>query len=153
LRRALVFVICSMIAALGAAGAAPAPRWAVAVLPTGHEFALEVAADDASRARGYMGREKVRPREGMIFIFDEDGRHSFWMKDCKVPLDIVWLDGSGRVVWVAANQTPCPATGDCPSIAPSSPARFVLEFAAGTAAAEFLKPGDPVVVLSDPPLR
>jgi uncharacterized membrane protein (UPF0127 family) len=142
-----------MIAASGAAGTAPAPRWAVAVLPTGHEFALEVAADDASRARGYMGRERVRPREGMIFIFDEDGRHSFWMKDCKVALDMVWLDGNGRVVWVAANQPPCPAVGECPSVAPSSPARYVLEFAAGTAAAESLKAGDPVVVLSDPPLR
>lgn len=142
-----------MIAVCGPVLAAPAPRWAVAVLPTGHEFALEVAADDVSRQRGYMGRERIGPRAGMLFVFDGDDRHSFWMKDCKVALDIVWLDVMGRVVWVAENRAPCPATGDCPSIVPPSPARYVVEFAAGTVAAEALKPGDAVVVLSDPPLR
>ena len=146
-------LIAGMIAGCSAAIAAPVPRWAVAVLPSGHEFALEVAADDVSRQRGYMGREKVGPHEGMIFVFTEDGRHSFWMKDCKVALDMVWLDVSGRVVWVAVNRLPCPTTGECPSIAPPAPARYVVEFAAGTAAAESLKPGDAVVVLSDPPLR
>jgi len=146
-------LIAGLVAGCGAAIAAPAPRWAVAVLPSGHEFTLEVAADDVSRQRGYMGRERVGPREGMIFVFDEDGRHSFWMKDCKAALDMVWLDVSGRVVWVAVNRLPCPVTGECPSIAPPAPARYVVEFAAGTAAAESLKPGDAVVVLSDPPLR
>lgn len=151
--RSLALVGCCTIASYAAATESPRPRWAVAVLPSGHEFALEVAADDASRARGYGGREKIGPREGMIFIFDRDDRHSFWMKDCKVALDIIWLDGNGRVVWVAAQQSPCPPSGTCPSIVPPSPGRYVLEFAAGTAASESLRHGDSVVVLSDPPLR
>jgi uncharacterized membrane protein (UPF0127 family) len=137
----------------GAAIGAPAPRWAVAVLPSGHEFALEVAADDLARQRGYMGREKIGPRDGMIFVFDDNGRHSFWMKDCKVALDMVWLDVNLRVVWMAVDRTPCPANGECPSIAPPFAARYVVEFAAGTVAAESLRAGDAVVVLSDPPLR
>ena len=148
-RAAMAFVL----AAGGAAWAAPAPRWAVAVLPSGHSFSLEVAADDASRARGYMGRETVGPREGMIFVFDDESLHAFWMKDCKTSLDMIWLDTQGHVVWIAMNRKPCPATGDCPSIAPPTPARYVIEFAAGTAAKESLKTGDAVVVLSDPPLR
>ena len=149
-RRIASFIL---IAGCSAVDAAPAPRWAVAVLPSGHEFALEVAADDSSRQRGYMGREKIGPREGMIFVFDDDSRHSFWMKDCKVALDMVWLAANGRVVWTAVNRTPCPAKGDCPSIAPPISARFVVEFAAGTVAAESLIPGDVVVVLSDPSLQ
>jgi uncharacterized membrane protein (UPF0127 family) len=100
-----------------------------------------------------MGREKIGPRDGMIFVFDDDSRHSFWMKDCKAALDMVWLDVSGRVVWTAVDRRPCPATGDCPSIVPPVPARFVVEFAAGTVAAESLKQGDTIVVISDPPLR
>jgi uncharacterized membrane protein (UPF0127 family) len=100
-----------------------------------------------------MGREKIGPREGMIFVFDDDSRHSFWMKDCKVALDLVWLDANGRVVFTAVDRPPCPATGDCPSILPPVPARFVVEFAAGTVAAESLKHGETIVVLSDPPLR
>jgi len=136
-----------------AAGSVPAPTWAVAVLPSGHEFTLEVAADEGSRARGYMGRDRIGAREGMIFVFDEDARHAFWMKDCKTSIDMVWLDANLRVVWIAKRQQPCPADGDCPSVAPPAPARFVLEFAAGTATAESLAPGSSVVVLSDPPLR
>lgn len=151
--KSLCIAILAALASRGADGAASAPRWAVAVLPSGHEFALEVAADESSRARGYMGRAFVGPREGMIFVFDEDARHSFWMKDCKVALDMVWLDASRRVVWIETNRPPCPASGDCPSIAPAVSSRYVLEFAAGTAAAESLKPGDALVVLSDPPLR
>jgi len=152
-KRTLRVLIAGIVAGCGAAIAAPAPRWAVAVLPSGHEFALEVAADDVSRQRGYMGRERIGPREGMIFVFDEDGRHSFWMKDCKAALDMVWLDAGGRVVWIQSNRVPCPASGECPSIIPPMPARYVVEFAAGTAAAESLRLGDAVVVLSDPPLR
>jgi uncharacterized membrane protein (UPF0127 family) len=146
-------VLAVMISACSTAIAAPPPRWAVAVLPSGHEFALEVAADDLARQRGYMGREKIGPRDGMIFVFDDVGRHSFWMKECKVALDMVWLDDNLRVVWTAVNRTPCPPSGECPSIAPPFPARYVLEFAAGTVAAESLRAGDAVVVLSDPPLR
>jgi len=138
---------------VGGSIAASAPRWAVAVLPSGHEFALEVAADDLARQRGYMGREKIGPRDGMIFVFDDTSRHSFWMKDCKTALDMVWLDVNGRVVWTEVDRPPCPATGDCPSIVPPVPARFVVEFAAGTVAAESLKHGETIVVISDPPLR
>ena len=147
------FVLTLVIGSGGIVAAAPAPRWAVAVLPSGHEFALEVAADDLARQRGYMGRDKVGPREGMIFVFDADDRHSFWMKDCKVALDMVWLDVGGRVVWTEVDRPPCPAKGPCPSIAPPVPSRYVVEFAAGTLAAESLKRGDAVVILSDPPLR
>ena len=139
--------------ALAAVAAGPPPHWAVAVLPSGHEFSLEVAADDASRARGYMGRERVGPRDGMLFIFDDDAAHSFWMKDCKTSLDMVWLDARLRIVWIAARQAPCPEAGECPSVAPPSPARYVLEFAAGTAEAEGLRPGASIVVISEPPLR
>ncbi len=150
MRRA--FPILPLVFAVGLASAS-APRWAVAVLPSGSEFVLEVAADDLARQRGYMGRERVGPREGMIFVYDQDGKHSFWMKNCKVALDIVWLDANGHVVFAATDRQPCPATGDCPSIAPNVPARFVVEFAAGTVAAESLKSGEVIVVLSDPPLR
>lgn len=145
--------LAGLAATAAVALAGPAPRSAVAVLPSGHEFTLEVAADDTSRARGYMGREVVGPREGMLFIFEAADRHSFWMKDCKAALDMVWLDAGLRVVWIAKKQLPCPAQGECPSIVPQAAARYVLEFAAGTASAESLAAGDTVVILADPPIR
>ncbi len=137
---------------LCAALAAVVPRWAVAVLPSGTEFTLEIAADPASRARGYMEREKVGPREGMLFIFEEPARHAFWMKDCRVSLDIVWLDAALRVVDIARDRPPCPEDGPCPEVTPLEPASYVLEFAAGTTHREGLKRGDKVVILSEPSL-
>ena len=127
--------------------------WAVAVLPSGHEYRLEVAADDASRQRGYMFREQIGPRDGMLFVFESSARHSFWMKNCKVALDILWLDEAYRVVHVAADQPPCPLEGPCLPILPLAPARYVLEFPAGTAAREGLAGGSTIVVLSNPPLK
>lgn len=145
---AVVLSLC-----VGAALAAPAPKWATAVLPSGHEYLLEVAADDISRARGYMGRDAVGPREGMIFVYPESGRWGFWMRNCKVSLDMIWLDAAFRVVHVAENRTPCPEDGPCPTWTPLAPARYVLEFAAGTAKAEGLTPGVAIVILSDPALE
>ncbi len=153
MKKRRILALTGALAAVGAAAAVRAPSWAVAVLPSGHEYALEVAADEASRSRGYMGREKIGSREGMIFIFEEDGRHTFWMKDCKASLDMVWLDAHQRIVWVEVDRKPCPPAGECPTIVPPTAARFVIEFAAGTVRAEALKPGDAIVVLSDPPLR
>lgn len=125
---------------------------AVAVLPNGAEFSLEVAADTDSRARGYMFREAVGPRQGMIFVFDGDDRHAFWMSHCRIALDMVWMDANFRVVDVAERQPPCPEQGDCPTVTPRAPGRYVLEFAAGTVARESLHVGDSVVILrNDPP--
>ena len=144
----------AMLAAAGGVAAGRAyPASAVAVLPSGREFTLEVAADEASREKGYMGRASVGPREGMLFVFEADGREGFWMKNCKVGLDIVWLDRTFRIVTIAADQKPCPDAGDCPAVRPEAPARYVIEFAAGTSARERLTPGDTIVVLSEPPLR
>ena len=123
---------------------------AVAILPNGAAFTLEVAADDESRARGYMFREHVGPREGMLFVFESSGRHGFWMKNCRVALDLVWLDASRRVVQIAENAPPCPADGPCPVVEPMRPARYVLEFAGGTARREGLRVGDTVSLLTDP---
>jgi uncharacterized membrane protein (UPF0127 family) len=139
------FLICWALAGV-------VPRSAVAVLPSGAEFMLEIAADGAARSRGYMGREKVGPREGMLFIFEEADRHPFWMKNCRVSLDIIWLDATFRVVDIAPNRPPCPEVGECPEVAPVEPAAYVLEVAGGTTLREGLKRGDRIVVLEEPPL-
>jgi uncharacterized membrane protein (UPF0127 family) len=139
------FLFCWTLAAI-------APRSAVAVFPSGAELALEIAADPASRARGYMGKEKVGPREGMLFLFEQAARHAFWMKNCRVALDIVWLDSTLRVVDIARDRPPCPEEGDCPEVVPLEAASYVLEVAAGTTRREGLNRGDRIVILSEPPL-
>ncbi len=139
-----------MAGLLSACAAAATPRWTVAVLPSGAEFSLEIAADAATRQRGYMYRERVGPREGMLFVFDAVGHHSFWMKNCKVSLDIIWMDEAFGVVEIAHDRQPCPAKGACQSVVPMRSARYVLELAGGTAKKEGLRMGDRVVLLAEP---
>lgn len=142
----------SALICLGSAPAFAAPDWAVAVFPSGKEFTLEIASDPQSRATGYMFRESIGSNEGMLFIFDEPGPYTFWMKNCKVSLDIIWLDENLRVVHIARDQMPCPEDGDCPSVGPMRSARYVIEVAAGTAKREGLESGDRVTILAEPAL-
>ena len=150
-RRCAGLVLASVaIAFLAACAVAAAPGWKVAVFPSGAEFTLELAADDATRARGYMFRDRVGPHEGMLFLFDEPDHHSIWMKNCRVSLDIIWLDASFRVVEIAHELQPCPAHGPCPASFPMRSANFVLEVAGGTARREGLRAGDVLVLLEEP---
>jgi hypothetical protein len=147
---------CSALVAAGCmvgVHGAGAPPWAVAILPSGEEFTLELATDDASRARGYMFRDSVGSGEGMLFVFDESGSHGFWMKNCKIALDIIWLDPDFRVVDIAHERQPCPARGDCPTVFPMRAARYVLELAGGTARRAGLERGHRISVLAEPPLH
>jgi hypothetical protein len=126
--------------------AAQGPDPPAAVFPSGATFHLEIADDDASRQIGYMYREAVGPHEGMLFIFDAPGQHPFWMRNCKVNLDIIWLDATHRVVEIAHDLAPCPAEGPCPHVRPMRAASYVLEVAGGTARREHLAFGDSVTL-------
>jgi len=132
--------------------ASDVPEWAVAVFPSGAEFSLEIAASDRERQIGYMFREDVPENEGMLFLFDATERHGIWMKNCRVSLDIIWLDADFRVVEIAASALPCPADGPCPSMLPMRVSRYVLEVAGGRAAEEKLVQGDLVIIHSEPSL-
>jgi uncharacterized membrane protein (UPF0127 family) len=146
--------VAAVLAGVLLAGVAAAgPEWAVAVFPSGAEFNLEIAADPPSRALGYMGREHIGPRDGMLFIFDEIAPHSMWMKNCKTTIDMIWLDAQLRVVHLALDREPCPPEGDCPLIAPLRAASYVLEVAGGTVGREGLDLGDTLVIVAEPPLQ
>jgi uncharacterized membrane protein (UPF0127 family) len=138
------------LAAAAVAGDGPDTDWKIAVFPSGAEFVLELARTEEERARGYMFRERVGPGEGMLFVFEQRDRHGIWMLNCRVPLDLIWLDDAFRVVDLALNVPPCAPGRPCPSTTPGMPARYVLEVAGGRAEAEGLAIGDTVVTLSDP---
>jgi uncharacterized membrane protein (UPF0127 family) len=112
-----------------------------AVAPDGHEFALEIASTSEQRARGYMHRSHVGGGEGMLFIFPRSDFHSFWMKNCLVSLDILWLSEDLTIVHLESNLPPCKAD-PCPSYPAMSKARYVLEIAAGMAKKTGLRVGE-----------
>src|SRR3989338_5701660 len=52
---------------------------------------VTVADTPESRERGLSGRDGLASDEGMLFVFQNDGYHTFWMKDMLFSIDIIWL--------------------------------------------------------------
>lgn len=91
-------------------------------------IAVEEVKSLRDKQKGLSGRESIADNRGMLFIYDEAGKHCFWMKDMKFPIDILWLDESKQVVYIAAHVPP----ESFPDFfCPPEDAKYVLEVKAG----------------------
>ncbi len=110
---------------------------------------VEIADTQEKRGKGLSGRESLASDSGMLFIFPEASRHSFWMKGLTFPLDFVWIRGD-RVVSVLQN-VPIPSAGQpdssLPIYEPSIDIDKVLEINAGVIARLNIKVGDRIKIL------
>jgi hypothetical protein len=125
----------ALLAVLSRSVAAEAPAVIPLTLPSGKVLQVEVMVKDEDRAMGLMFRASLAPDRGMLFVFDEAEFHGFWMKNCKFPIDIVWLDDQKKVVHVAEAVPPCKAE-PCPVYQPLRRASYVVELGAGQARRE-----------------
>lgn len=112
------------------------------------KFNVEIADTQSKRNKGLGGRETLAPDEGMLFIFSQAEKHSFWMKGLKFPLDFVWIRGD-TVVDIFPNIPP-PAPGQSDQSLPIYQSKEevdkVLELAGGTAQRLNIKIGDKVTL-------
>ena len=133
-RRLLPVVLATALAAAAAATPAVIPL----KLPSGKVLQTEVMVSDEDRQMGLMFRPSLPLDHGMLFIFEQPDFHGIWMKNCKFPIDIVWLDAAAKVVHVAPKVPPCTAKQDrdCPVYYPIGRASYVVELNAGQAARE-----------------
>jgi uncharacterized membrane protein (UPF0127 family) len=111
------------------------------IFPDGFVVRVEIAADDENRTQGLMYRDHLNPGAGMLFFFPEEGDYPFWMKNTRIPLDMIWIDSNKRIAHITHDVPPC-QIDDCPSYPPNAKARYVLEVAAGVAKEHGLKDGD-----------
>lgn len=112
----------------------------------------EIADNPAQREKGLMYRQALPEDQGMLFIFEEEARHGFWMKNVNFPLDIIWIDKVKRIVDIKPNLKPCqevcePFDGghrekSCESYFPLEKAFYVLEVKAGFTDKHKIKIGD-----------
>ena len=110
--------------------------------PQRETILAELADTTEKRARGLMFRQSLAQDRGMLFIFPEPQQWTFWMKNTKIPLDIIWMDRDKRIVYIARNVPGCGRSDDgCPQYQPTYDALYVLEIAAGMADALQLKQG------------
>jgi len=106
-----------------------------------HAFAVELATNEAERARGLMFRKELPEGRGMLFDFENDQPVSFWMRNTYLSLDMIFIRGDGRILSIAENTEPL-----SDRLIPSGgPVRAVLEVIAGTARKLGIVPGDRVV--------
>ena len=108
------------------------------------QFTLEVADEDKEREVGLMNRRSMPADHGMIFVFPQESRLSFYMKNTLIPLDILYLDADGDVVDIRQMQPL-----DLSSVPSRAPAKYAIELNLGTAARLGLKPGDHLEIPRD----
>ncbi|MGK7345772.1 MAG: DUF192 domain-containing protein [Candidatus Nitrospinota bacterium M3_3B_026] len=104
---------------------------------------VELATTPERWARGLMFRESLAPGSGMFFIFPREERRTFWMKNVRFPLDIIFLD-SGYVIRNIFESAPPCAAEPCERYRSGSPARYVLETPGGFCASHGVREGQKV---------
>jgi uncharacterized membrane protein (UPF0127 family) len=62
------------------------------------DLLVEVADDAAERSKGLMLRDSLPEDQGMLFVFEDESQHGFWMKDTLIPLSIAFIEGEGVVI-------------------------------------------------------
>lgn len=108
---------------------------------SGQRYEVEIAANDADRARGLMFRDELPAGHGMLFIHGREEPQAYWMKNTRIPLDILFFDNGRRLVSQQRDVPPCSAGDRCPPYPSAAPARYVLELNAGEAEHLELKDG------------
>ncbi|MEI8249043.1 MAG: DUF192 domain-containing protein [Candidatus Taylorbacteria bacterium] len=91
---------------------------------------VEIAQTEAQKSLGLSYRRGLATSSGMLFVFGEPTKPSFWMKDMNFPLDMVWIDSHKKIVSITKHISPdtYPQT-----FQPPAPVSFVLEIQAGDA--------------------
>lgn len=104
-------------------------------------FHLEIADSDDEQRRGLMYRESMPADHGMIFVNDDERERSFWMEATLIPLDILYLDRTGRVLSIK-RMKPRDRTG----VPSDGPAMYAIELNQGAAARAGVAVGDRLAV-------
>lgn len=103
----------------------------------------EVADTEKKRKTGLSGREPLKEGQGMLFIFDKEGKHGIWMKDMNFPIDIAWIDARFNIVDIKSNVEP----ESYPEVFyPAQESLYVIESMAGFLRANDIKIGDKAVL-------
>jgi len=116
-------------------------RLAIETASGRHEFRIEIARRPKQQAQGLMFRRSLAPDAGMLFIYRSAAPASMWMKNTYIPLDLLFIDRTGRIV--GFHQRAVPQSLEV--ITSKQPVIAVLEVNAGTAARLGIKAGDRII--------
>ena len=106
-----------------------------------HPFAIELASTEDQLSQGLMFRKNLAADAGMLFDFGRPRQVTMWMKNTLIPLDMLFMDRTGQVIYIEQYAVP----GTLQPRGPSDPVLGVLEVAAGTARRLGLHAGDRIL--------
>lgn len=101
---------------------------------------VEIAENEAERAKGLMFRSYLPDSVGMLFIFEQPDDHSFWMKNTSIPLDIIYVGPDKKIVSIAQNAQPYSEE----PIPPYGLVQYVVEVNAGFTKRNNIQSGDAI---------
>jgi len=110
-----------------------------------YTYFVEYADTEEERARGLMWRDTLNDDEGMLFLYNEETKPSFWMKNTLIPLDMVFIGSDLIIKHIAHEAEPCKATEKkCAFYKPDEAVQYVLEINGGQSELKGFKEGDSV---------
>jgi uncharacterized protein len=105
----------------------------VNVTVNGLVLVADISVTNEQRTKGLSVKDGLAENEAMLFVFDNEAEHTFWMKDMKFPIDIIWIDSDKTIVHIEHNLPPCSSGVLCPTYKPSDDSLYVLETVGGFA--------------------
>lgn len=122
------------------------------------EIKAEVAKTQYQKAKGLMFRKELEKDTGMLFVFNLEAKHTFWMANTFIPLDIIWINKDKNIVHINENTPPCDNSksknialktiqnikNSCTLYTPREKALYVLEINAGEVKENNIKLGDKI---------
>jgi len=107
-------------------------------------ISAEVADTPERRAQGLMFRDSLPEDSGMLFIFETESLHPFWMKNTLIPLDMIWIDSELKIVHIEY-AVPCTAS-ECETYGPGSPSKYIIEVNGGFTGEHGVGVGDVITI-------
>lgn len=138
----IIFVLLFLIAVLILIINFPLNKQTPSVVINNKSFAVDVAKTEEQKAKGLSVYDKLPLEKGMIFVFDTKGYYTFWMKDMKFPIDIIYINNN-KIVDIFKNIAPPKSQNEIlPIIKPKETANIILEINAGLSDKYNFKTGD-----------
>jgi len=106
---------------------------------------LEIKDTPEERTLGLMFRDNLDEKDAMLFVFEQPGQYKYWMKNMKIPIDIIFLNENKEIVTIHKRVEPC-TEEPCDLYDPDEPALYVIEVKAGFSERHNLAPGQKVAL-------
>ena len=115
------------------------------IVVNGQKLIADLAITHEQQKLGLSVKNSLADDKAMLFVFDKEGRHAFWMKDMKFPIDMIWIDSNQTITHIEHSVPPCEPNMDCHVYLPRVSSLYVLETVSGYSVTHGLHVGTKII--------